>query len=447
MNKLTDTARLLANYVRASRANRFSSRTALEQHQARKIAQWRQHTLSRSPFYAALRDAPLDAFPIMTKALMIAQFEAINTRGISCEQAFAVAEEGERTRDFSAMIGDVSVGLSTGTSGQRGLFLASRAERMRWAGMMLGRMLRGSLFGRHRIAFLLRANNQLYESVSGKGRIAFRFFDLKQPLDALHPDIAAFRPTIVIAPAQVLRELAHLEATPPAPGHDRLRPGRLISVAETLFDDDRALIEDVFESRVEQIYQATEGFLGYTCAAGRLHLNETFLHIEPDWIDEDQGLFAPIITDFSRETQPIVRYRLDDVLRLDARPCPCGSFERTLSRIEGRADDVLALTAKTPDGVRHVLPDFVALAIAGARSPKTGAPCVSDFRVCQTRANALSVRLQADDFAAARAGVAAALDQLCNEHSLEPVELAFEPMTPGDFMQKRRRIFRLEAGR
>ncbi len=83
MNKLMDTARLLANYVRASRANRFSSRTALEQHQARKIARWRQRTLSKSPFYATWRDAPLDAFPIMTKALMIAEFEAINTRGIS----------------------------------------------------------------------------------------------------------------------------------------------------------------------------------------------------------------------------------------------------------------------------------------------------------------------------------------------------------------------------
>ena len=44
-------------------------------------------------------------------------------------------------------------------------------------------------------------------------------------------------------------------------------------------------------------------------------------------------------------------------------------------------------------------------------------------------------------------GVAAALDQLCSEHALAPVELVFEPMTSGDFMQKRRRIFCEETDR
>ncbi len=128
----------------------------------------------------------------MSKPLMLGEFDRINTRGVKKDEAFRLAEAAERSRDFTAVIEDVSVGLSTGTSGQRGLFLGKPRERMRWAGIMLGRMLHGSILARHRIAFLLRANNQLYESVSGKARICFQFFDLKRRLDELTCELADF---------------------------------------------------------------------------------------------------------------------------------------------------------------------------------------------------------------------------------------------------------------
>lgn len=442
ISRLVDLSVLLANYAKARNTARFGSRAALERHQARAIARFRRTTLAASPFYAPLADKPLADLPIMSKPLMLAEFERINTRGISHDDALALAEHAERTRDFSAMIGDVSVGLSTGTSGRRGLFLASRRERLRWAGIMLGRMLRGSIVSKHRIAFLLRANNQLYESVSGRGRIAFRFFDLKRSFADLRPEIAAFGPTILIAPAQVLRELALIERTARSKGESRLAPQRVISVAETLFGDDRALIETVFAQPVEVIYQATEGFLGYTCSAGRLHLNETFLHVEPDWIDKRQGLFSPIITDFSRETQPIVRYRLDDVLRLDPRPCPCGSHERVISRIEGRADDILMLPSRIDGAPQPLMPDFVARAIAGARANPAADIAVEDFRVCQTASRACTVRLRARDPVAAETAVTRAFATLCAEHAVETPSLAFAPMTDADVLQKRRRIVR-----
>jgi hypothetical protein len=38
-------------------------------------------------------------------------------------------------------------------------------------------------------------------------------------------------------------------------------------------------------------------------------------YIEKDWIDEKSGRFSPIITDFNRKTQPIIRYKLDDILK------------------------------------------------------------------------------------------------------------------------------------
>lgn len=432
-----DRLRLLATYLRTRHGLRFSSREALERYQQKKIRRFLRNTLARSPFYAACVGRPLDRFPIMDKLGMMEHFDRLNTRGIKRDEAMAMAVKAEETRDFTADLNGVSVGLSTGTSGRRGLFLASGAERMRWAGIILGRMLPGSLLDAHRIAFFLRSNNNLYEAVSGRGRITFRFFDLSTPLADHLPKLRAYRPTILIAPAQVLREMARLEAAARTPGAgDGLAPRKIISVAEVLFDDDRDLIEGVFGRRVDQIYQCTEGFLACTCAEGRLHLNESFVHIEPEWLDGDRTRFFPVITDFSRVTQPIVRYRLDDVLTLDRRPCPCGSHERVISRIEGRSDDILVFAGKQEGTRAHLMPDFISRALAGAGQG------IMDFRVEQTAPGRLRVLLKSDDFEVARQQAEAVLTDLMEARGFKAPLMSFLPLGDDDFMSKRRRVRR-----
>ena len=83
---------------------------------------------------------------------------------------------------------------------------------------------------------------------------------------------------------------------------------------------------------------------GTGCAAGRIHLNEEFLHIEPQWLDARR--FVPVVTDFSRTSQAVVRYRLDDVLVGAEGDCPCGRPTRSVAAIEGRCDEVLWLPAR-----------------------------------------------------------------------------------------------------
>ena len=80
-------------------------------------------------------------------------------------------------------------------------------------------------------------------------------------------------------------------------GELTLKVKKVISVAEVLEPQDRELLRNVFHN-VGEIYQATEGFLASTCRCGTLHLNEEFVHIEPQWLDEHR--FVPIVTDFTR---------------------------------------------------------------------------------------------------------------------------------------------------
>lgn len=72
---------------------------------------------------------------------------------------------------------------------------------------------------------------------------------------------------------------------------------------------------------------------------GQFLLNEEYVLIEKEYIDGGQSRFVPIVTDFTRTTQPIVRYRLDDVLVL-IEDKSCSNPFTALKTIEGRCDDV-----------------------------------------------------------------------------------------------------------
>ena len=140
-------------------------------------------------------------------------------------------------------------------------------------------------------------------------------------------------------------------------------------MAEVLDADVAGLVERAWGVRARRVYQATEGLLALDCLRGRLHLNEQGVVIEPEWLDDDRRRFVPIVTDFDRETQLVVRYRLDDVLRLPAveEPCPCGDPARVVEAVEGRADEVIPGIGA--DGrVVPVFPDTIRRAMALAIS-------------------------------------------------------------------------------
>ena len=157
---MLDRLTMLSTYLKTRHGLRFSSREALEEHQQRMIARFMSRTLVRSPYYQRYLGQPLSAFPTMTKATMLDAFDTINTEGLQRDEAFGVAIKAEETRNFLPMLKGFSVGLSTGTSGMRGLFVTSDRERMRWAGIILARMLPGSLLDQHRIAFLFEGQQQ-----------------------------------------------------------------------------------------------------------------------------------------------------------------------------------------------------------------------------------------------------------------------------------------------
>lgn len=301
----------------------------IKAHQARRFAKLQKDTLSRSPFYKAYVGKPLEEWPIINKKIMMENFDDINTVNIQKSTALAVAKQAEHSRDFSPMIGDIAVGLSSGTSGHHGLFLVSPRERDFWAGVILAKAMPQGLRKKERIAFFLRANNRLYTTLSHSKTIQFHFFDLLEDFDAHIQRLNALQPTILSAPASVLLWLARHKA------HLTIHPTTVFSVAEVLEPAEEQYLATVFGCPVSQIYQCTEGLLAISDRrTQQLNMNEHFLIIEKEWLDAHR--FIPIITDLYRTTQPIIRYRLDDVLVV----APSESPLTKLAAIEGRLGDV-----------------------------------------------------------------------------------------------------------
>jgi len=424
--------RILWHYLQ-TRSRRFRTREELLAWQDRQVKRFLKGTLPRSPYYqerfGALGLETWRDWPTIDKAEMMRNFDRLNTVGVSAEDAFRVALEAERSRDFAPMLGAITVGLSSGTSGNRGLFLVSPPERFRWAGAMLARLLPGSIRDRHRVAFFLRANSNLYETV-GSSRIAFEFFDLMAPIEAHVARLNQFQPTLLIGPPSLLRLLAeHPELA--------IAPLKVVSVAEVLDPLDERCLQERFGGVIHQVYQCTEGFLAVTCAHGTLHLNEDMVAFDREVLDAESRKFIPILTDFSRTTQPIIRYRLNDILTEREEPCPCGSVMTALERIEGRSDDLFYFAPQETEALIPVFPDFIRRAVMEA------APEALEYRVCQHSAEFVEVSLRLPgDAEEVEARVAMRLAQLADDLGAQPPSVTFTPYEAHRSDRKLRRVER-----
>lgn len=362
-------AQTLSAYWRTkARAARLRTRAELLNWQSRRLAHFLKEQAPKASAFAELSGLPLTEFPRMDKAALMGSFERYNVPGIS-------AAETWQSHDTTGRIGRLNVGASTGTSGNRGLYLVSDSERYLWLGTLLAKALPDMLRQRYRVAVMLPRGSRLYDAANESGRLALKFFDLTDGLDSQLSSVVGFRPNVLVAPPHALMALAEADLD--------LAPLEVFSGAEVLDPGDRRLIEARFGVTVREIYMATEGLFGVACAHGTLHLCEDCVAFE--WEPEGE-LAAPIITDFTRRTQMMIRYRMNDLLRLSELPCPCGSPLQAVSEIAGRSDDCFEF--RSPDGTRiRVTPDIIRNAIVGAN------PAILDFRAVQTAHNAMTLTM------------------------------------------------------
>ena len=411
---LVETARSFSTTLWATRKGR--SRAAFEAWQSKQLQKWLQSDVPKVAKYA---NAPrtLSELPIIDKTHLMGDFEAFNVPGYSADRVRTALAGDCRIDDFT-------VGASTGTSGNRGLFVVSHRERFRWLGAILAKAMPDLVLTRQRVAILLPQGGALYDSANSASRIDLQFFPLVEGPEAWRDRLEALAPTVIVAPPKVLRYLVE--------NAYRIDPKRIFSAAESLDPMDRIAIEAGFNQPLEQIYMATEGLLGVTCRLGTLHLAEESIYFEFE--PAGDGLHNPVISSFRRQTQIMARYRMNDLLRLADAPCPCGSPLRAVAEVVGRVDDVFKFQA----GNHHVMvtPDVLRNAVLGAGQE------IDDFRLVQDVKGRVVLRLTdavpADVATRARQAVETTLAKRAVD---APVDLVRGAM-PLDVRRKLRRVER-----
>jgi putative adenylate-forming enzyme len=448
-----------------------------QEQRARRIVRYAH---AHSPFYRRhWAGRTLDGWrslPTVDKRLMMDNFDEFNTAGLTRQEAMEVALHAERSRDFSPTLRGYTVGLSSGTSGHRGIFLAGAWEQATWAGCILSRTLHDLRPRKLRVAFFLRSNSNLYEKVGGL-LIKFRFFDLMLPIEQAVERLNAFKPHIVVGPPSLLGFLADARER----GTLDIQPERLVSVAEVLEPQDAGRLETVFNAPVHQIYQCTEGLLAISCREGSLHIQEDLVVMQLEPLDEgrditDDGRWtmddgqptpagnltdvhrqpttdnrqpssvlrpsSPIVTDLWRTTQPIIRYRLNDVLRVSGERCACGSPFRVIEAIEGRCDDILYFQARD-GGERPFFPDTI------RRMVLLADPAIEDYYAVQERPGHLRIHLAVApgvSFAQTAEEVSRHAQETIAQYNCTPADLHLEQGLPERLPDaKRRRVVRLRA--
>jgi putative adenylate-forming enzyme len=166
-----------------------------------------------------------------------------------------------------------------------------------------------------------------------------------------------------------------------------------------------------------------------------MHLQEDIMHVELEPVDATH--VRPIITDFTRTSVPIVRYRMTDVLAMRTTACPCGSPLRAVERIVGRDDDVL-LFYDEGGRVVPVYPDVLSRRIAVATDTFRA------YRIRQDTSN--TVRLQLDCDASVYdetfATIERAIAAVCADQGIRGISIVEEPYAEIPSAVKTRRIQR-----
>jgi putative adenylate-forming enzyme len=327
------------------------TRDRLERHQSQSLDALRRFAFERSPFYRrfhkGLEDRPLEALPVLTKSILMEDFDQLVTDPdvrLADVEKFMAGDPG-----FALFRGRYVVLLTSGTTGMRGVFLFDPRE---WVTMLANaaRPIDWTRSGRRmqtaeRSAVIASSNPWHYsarvaDSLSTRSLLRL---DAGQPLDRIVQRLNQWQPRSLVGYPSVLRQLAQEQIA----GRLRLSVERVATSAEVLTGEARQRIHEAWGVNVYDNYNATEyAPIAAECAEGRKHLLEDGAIVE---IVDERGRVVPpgvcgdrvLLTVFSRRTQPLIRYEITDMVRPLSGECPCGRKYRLIEDVEGRLRDIL----------------------------------------------------------------------------------------------------------
>ena len=344
--------------IRQLRAHESWNRAQLESHQSRAVQRLRDFAYAHSPFYQRFHqgrfDRPLRELPVLTKSTLMEHFDEVATDPaihLDAVRAFAAEQ-----REHRLYLDRYWVTATSGSSGAPGFFLfsepewltvlASFARGLEWSGVGL------NLLRRRKLATVASTSPwhmsaQVTRAAQTWWMPAIRL-PATEPVEGLVQQLNDWQPDVVIAYASMLRVLAEEQLA----GRLAIRPEQAYASSEILSDEARRRSQLAWGIEPFNQYGATEtaDIAAEHFECHRMHLFEDLVLTEV--VDDDNQPVPPdtfgakvLVTTLFSRTQPLIRYELNDSIRLAPDTCASGHVFGIVDAIQGRTEDTLELPA------------------------------------------------------------------------------------------------------
>lgn len=315
--------------IRERRRVREMSREQFEQFKLEKFRHLVAHASKHAPYYEKIiaeREIAVEScvpadFPELSKAQLMRHFDDIVTVPNITKRD--VTDFLSRSADpAELLLGKYRVVHTSGSSGEVGYFLFSRADWMR-ALSLHGRRHPRKSQGPKKRRGLRRIRLAFYGATGGhfagistvsairKSLLRYIFdiatFEVNDPLPQTIAELNAFQPDMLIGYTTALKMLAEKQRA----GALHLSLTSLASSGEAQSAADRKFLESVFDCEVMNLYASSEHLtMGVALPDGdRMVLYDDELIFE---FHDDHTL----VTNLFNYTMPLIRYRMSDVLRV-----------------------------------------------------------------------------------------------------------------------------------
>jgi len=356
---------------------------------ARKIV---RYAVRKSPFFKKYYEGydlnDVWNLPMTNKKILMENLTEWNTVGLTKEEILDFCLDVEKTRDFSRRLKGFAVGMSSGTSGNKGIEIATRREENFLRTYILAKFPKPK--GKINMAFILRVSSPAF-NIDRFGH-KLTYISQLHPMEEMREKLETLRPNVIAAPPSMLKILAREHVN----GRLDVSPEMLVSYAEILSGETKVYLENSFNCRVHEIYKATEAGIAMSCKYGSLHIAEDLVAVE--LLDEDGNPAPPgkpchkmIITNLVKTVLPIIRYELNDVITVSKEKCKCGSSFRVIESVQGRADDVFWAPRPDGSGYQFIFPDYI------RRGVITCSDDIEEYQVVQEKPLGITVRISISD--------------------------------------------------
>ncbi len=381
----------LFDFIRLKFGFRFYTKRQIQAYQFKAIQKNFTLAQAKSSYYASYNEGKnfltwgdFFALPIIDKTILMNHFDELNSAGLKRMDVEAYACDKEARKDYTGYYKDrYVVGLSSGTSGNKGLYLTDKALTKKLPFVFLARSGLSLKYLPFKIMFCLRVFSQGFADINSP-LIKLNYVSTMTPIDQVIREINRQKINILMAPPSFVRLLI--------PHREEINHpfSCIVCYAEVLTKEEKEKFKNVFNCQVIEIYQASEGQIASACKAGNLHINEDLVFVElmdeKGKVVDQSGIPGQIVvTNLINTVQPLFRYRMNDWIVLKD-SCPCGSHYRIIDHIIGRQDDVMMFTT-LDHKLQHVFPDLISRWII------TYSNEIREFKVIQSEVNAMELMI------------------------------------------------------